>query len=710
MLLRFFSGASARRSGFVLPARRAIARAAGVVVEQLEDRRLLSGVATLTAGVLTVTGTTQNDTVALSSSGGVYHVDLNGTGYDFSDPVTSVNVTLLDGDDLLTIDYTHDNPLPSGGITYDGGTGIQFAEDQLHIIGSAGNDSFNLSDAQTESGAGLIALQGVEVETIDGNGGDDTLVTGVGVFGNVAFDGGSGTDSFTYNASDASDNISIGAGHVNAIGFDETYSNIENLTINARSGNDTITGGIGVTTSPAVTINAGDGNDSFTITSGLGMVLNGEDGDDTLTLPANSVANVTFNGGSGTDTATQNSLSGQDSIYNITSGSSDGGGTNIFYSAIEGLTVNGQGFNDTFKVTSTASGTPLTLNGAGGDDTFNIGSGSLFVGLNNVAGPLTIDGGAGNDTLTIDDSTALTAEDYDITATTFARQNVAMLSYGAVEALTVDGSAGVNNITLHGTAPGSSLTVNGNDSDDSLAILNAPSGPVIFNGGTNPPFIDTLSLYDGAFTFDNDLSIGTARLFLEVNSATASVTFNSSQHLEGLILQNGGTATMAQNGSRFLSTNQLLIPSGDLDLKNNDLIVRKGTEGTWNGSAYSDILGLVQSGRNGGPWNGNGIRTSSAVHGNQTTLAVASASELSAGSFDGETLTGSEVLVKYTYGGDANLDGKVNIDDYGRIDAHVGQSGSVFGWYNGDFNYDGKINIDDYGIIDSVIGAQGPVL
>jgi hypothetical protein len=60
--------------------------------------------------------------------------------------------------------------------------------------------------------------------------------------------------------------------------------------------------------------------------------------------------------------------------------------------------------------------------------------------------------------------------------------------------------------------------------------------------------------------------------------------------------------------------------------------------------------------------------------------------------------------------GDANLDGKVNIDDYGRIDSNVGQSGVVFGWYNGDFNFDGKINIDDYGLIDSVIGAQGPVL
>jgi hypothetical protein len=33
-----------------------------------------------------------------------------------------------------------------------------------------------------------------------------------------------------------------------------------------------------------------------------------------------------------------------------------------------------------------------------------------------------------------------------------------------------------------------------------------------------------------------------------------------------------------------------------------------------------------------------------------------------------------------------------------------------FGWYAGDFNLDGKINIDDYGLIDSIIGAQGPVL
>jgi hypothetical protein len=60
----------------------------------------------------------------------------------------------------------------------------------------------------------------------------------------------------------------------------------------------------------------------------------------------------------------------------------------------------------------------------------------------------------------------------------------------------------------------------------------------------------------------------------------------------------------------------------------------------------------------------------------------------------------------YTYGGDATLDGQINIDDYARIDSNANLPG-VSGWFNGDFNYDGKINVDDYGIIDVNIGIQG---
>src|SRR5262249_29105707 len=71
----------------------------------------------------------------------------------------------------------------------------------------------------------------------------------------------------------------------------------------------------------------------------------------------------------------------------------------------------------------------------------------------------------------------------------------------------------------------------------------------------------------------------------------------------------------------------------------------------------------------------------------------------------GQTVSGSETLVMYTYGGDANLDGKINVDDYGRIDSSAPLG--ISGWFNGDFNYDGKINVDDYGIIDFNVGIQG---
>ena len=124
---------------------------------------------------------------------------------------------------------------------------------------------------------------------------------------------------------------------------------------------------------------------------------------------------------------------------------------------------------------------------------------------------------------------------------------------------------------------------------------------------------------------------------------------------------------------------------------------------------------MIQSGRGTGTWNGTtGIITTSAS-GNFTSLGVATAQQAKnllnptdTVLFDGETVTGNDVLVKYTYGGDANLDGRINVDDYGKIDFNVGLGTS--GWINGDFNYDGKINVDDYGIIDFNVGIQGPPL
>jgi hypothetical protein len=138
--------------------------------------------------------------------------------------------------------------------------------------------------------------------------------------------------------------------------------------------------------------------------------------------------------------------------------------------------------------------------------------------------------------------------------------------------------------------------------------------------------------------------------------------------------------------------------------------------GTISGSAYDGVSGLVQSGRNGGGWGGSGIVTSqsNAVSGNYHSLGVARASDVRPNTatetalWAGQTITGSDTLVMYTYGGDANLDGKLNVDDYIKIDNGI--AAGLTGWANGDFNYDGKVNIDDYTtIIDANIGIQNGV-
>ena len=69
------------------------------------------------------------------------------------------------------------------------------------------------------------------------------------------------------------------------------------------------------------------------------------------------------------------------------------------------------------------------------------------------------------------------------------------------------------------------------------------------------------------------------------------------------------------------------------------------------------------------------------------------------GVFDGINTTTNDVLVKYTYFGDANLDGTVSGADYQQIDAGFGLH--LTGWQNGDFNYDGVVDGSDYSLIDN---------
>jgi beta-glucanase (GH16 family) len=173
------------------------------------------------------------------------------------------------------------------------------------------------------------------------------------------------------------------------------------------------------------------------------------------------------------------------------------------------------------------------------------------------------------------------------------------------------------------------------------------------------------------------------------------------------VLADGGAGGTSKIAALTIALN------AKLDLTNNKLITTSPV-GTLVGSTYTGVTGQIQSGRNGGGWNGaTGIVTSmsDAANGNLTTLAIARASDVrpstasATATWGGQTITGSDTLVMYTYGGDATLDGKLNIDDYVRIDS--GLAGGFTGWSNGDFNYDGKVNIDDYTtVLDANLGNQ----
>ncbi len=173
--------------------------------------------------------------------------------------------------------------------------------------------------------------------------------------------------------------------------------------------------------------------------------------------------------------------------------------------------------------------------------------------------------------------------------------------------------------------------------------------------------------------------------------------------------------TPTANGARVAQARSIGIgPGGKLDLSNNKLATADPV-GSWDGSNYTGITGLIRAGRNTGNWSGSGIVTSqsNATVAGLTSIGTATAQQVkglasssTTTTWSGVTVSGSDTLAMYTYAGDANLDGKIDVLDYGRIDLNTPLG--TAGWFNGDFNYDGKINVLDYGIIDFNIAIQGP--
>jgi ELWxxDGT repeat protein len=229
-------------------------------------------------------------------------------------------------------------------------------------------------------------------------------------------------------------------------------------------------------------------------------------------------------------------------------------------------------------------------------------------------------------------------------------------------------------------------------SPSSLPGWVSPGAAATWNTGTK-----TLTV-TGLTTINADP--GDASVVVDVSGGAAALTINPMTgdgvvRLGTLHLSNGATASLSPGGGqRTLVVGSLAVETGaTLDLADHAMIVRSG--------GVAVIQPLLAAGINGGSWNGAGgivSSTAGADPTHSTALGYAGNVQLNKTSFAGVSgLTSSDVLVKFTYAGDANLDGQVDIGDLGLLAGAWQQSGKD--WFGGDFTYDGTVDIGDLGLL-----------
>ncbi|HEX8522916.1 MAG TPA: hypothetical protein VF669_11705 [Tepidisphaeraceae bacterium] len=228
------------------------------------------------------------------------------------------------------------------------------------------------------------------------------------------------------------------------------------------------------------------------------------------------------------------------------------------------------------------------------------------------------------------------------------------------------------------------------------------------NNATNSSIV----INAGKLQLDSDAgSTASAQLSIQVGNAGvvgASAQLNATQHLRKLDIRAGNTAAVGAGGNKMLHVGTLSVgANAALDLNDADLIVDTGT--------FSTLYNLVLGGyRDSADTTATGIisTTGQTTPGNPI-LALFDNVQLRATNwpFGGtETAGAAAILGKYTYLGDADLNGMVTPDDYGAIDSNLGshvgtalQSGGM-NWFAGDWNLDGDITPDDYSGVDANLG------
>lgn len=237
------------------------------------------------------------------------------------------------------------------------------------------------------------------------------------------------------------------------------------------------------------------------------------------------------------------------------------------------------------------------------------------------------------------------------------------------------------------------------------------------NGGTIILPSTTANYSGGTLTGGTWRAAGASTMSL----ASASITTNAATViLEGLTSSFAPINSLRTNLGRFTITNDRDFTSTDTLTNSGTMVIGPNsvlrTTGDLFNSGSIDLAGgvVLVDYPVGAPGNANlllnqigtQIYTSSALANPALRIGYADNSELGAGTFSGQVIDGSTMILMMTFAGDSNLDGTVNTIDFNRLAGNFGAANT--NWLGSDFNYDHTVDSVDFTLFLTGYGQKLP--
>jgi hypothetical protein len=467
---------------------------------------------------------------------------------------------------------------------------------------------------------------------------------------------------------------------------------------------------------------------AMNVTSGNAHFVIGDGGDGTMNLSGGSITTKFYNTGQnpgalgwvnqtgGSVTALGAFVVGEASqlanLYDLSGGSVavTGGDMNLGSGAGVGtLKVRGTG-------SLSISGTAHLGAGPTSSGTLNLSAGSIMLGADNAGTASCIVGDSGTGVLIVSGgllNTPFMTLGQNAGALGTGTQTGGMVSIAnnlsigeastnnnmyAISAGTLQANSGI----YVGTSGNGIFNVSGTASVAAAELHNVETGTgtISISGGSINVGLTT---NNGMFT----QSAGTASLGPVSGAGQINVsggTLTAASIAQGTLALSGtGRVNVTPGGVTNTLTALTLTGTSKLDLANNHLILDYPTIGPSPLASLKAALiaGSITS------------STAAAIAANpanthKTALGYAEANQVHDFvanpnfTFGGQPVDSTAVLIRYTYTGDANLDGAVSTPDFTALASNFNGVGKA--WFNGDFNFDGKVNALDFNALATNFG------